>query len=162
MRQYKKKNPERIKKDKKKYYDENQAKLRQYYQDNREWILRNAKQSRTGKHGYLKAMLYSAKSRAKKKGWDFDLDLDYLITMAPDRCPVDNREFDWNRRLDQDSTLPLSIPSIDRIDPSVGYTKGNIAIIGDQWNRWKNNMQLNDLLTLTKYVCSFTKGQKVV
>ena len=158
MRRYKRKNPERVKRGRKKYYDENREKLRQYYHGNKEWILRNAKQSRTGKEGYLRAMLASAKSRAKQKGWDFDLDLDYLMAMAADECPVDGQRFDWDRQLEQDGTLPLSIPSIDRINSSIGYIKGNIAIIGDRWNRWKNNMTLADLATLIRYVRSVTEG----
>ena len=157
MRRYKKGHPERIKKDKKDYYDANREKLRQYYHDNKEWILRNAKQGRTGKYGVLKTMLQAAKSRAKKKGWDFDLDLDYLHAIAPEECPVDGRGFDWDRKLERDSALPLTVPSLDRIDSAKGYIKGNVAIIGDQWNRWKSNMKPSDLRTLMQYVCGATE-----
>lgn len=157
MRKYKKQNPERIKKDKKNYYDANREKLRQYYQDNKEWILRNAKQSRTGKIGYLKTMLASAKSRAKRMKLSFNIDLDYLMTIATDHCPVDGKLFDWDRQLENNNSLPLSTPSLDRIDSSQGYVKGNVAIIGDKWNRWKSNMTLGELLTLAEYVRSVTE-----
>ena len=152
MRKYKKGRTQKTKEDRKIYYDANCEKLRQYYQDNKEWILHNAKQKRTGKNGYLKTMLQAAKYRAKKKGWEFNLDLNYLHAIAPERCPVDGREFDWERRLENDSTLLLTIPSLDRIDSTKGYIKGNIAIIGDQWNRWKSNMNLDDLHKLIEYV----------
>ena len=101
-------------------------------------------------------MLQAAKSRAKKKGWEFNIDLDYLYAIAPEKCPVDGREFDWERKLENDNTLLLSIPSLDRIDSTKGYIKGNIAIIGDQWNRWKNNMNLDDLHKLMQYVRGVT------
>ena len=156
MGKYRKGCTQKIKKDKKIYYDANCEKLRQYYQDNKEWILHNAKQKRTGKNGYLKTMLQAAKSRAKKKGWEFNIDLDYLYAIAPEKCPVDGREFDWERKLENDNTLLLSIPSLDRIDSTKGYIKGNIAIIGDQWNRWKNNMNLDDLHKLMQYVRGVT------
>jgi len=86
--------------------------------------------------------------------------MDYLMFIATDCCPVDGRPFDWNREreLTKDyKLLDCSIPSIDRTDSSQGYVKGNIAIIGDKWNRWKNNMELDDLLLLTQYVQGVTK-----
>ena len=155
---YKENNPDTIKAIRQKYYENNKDKFRQYYRDNKEQRLATAKQSRTGKEGYLKSMLYSAKSRAIKKGWEFNLDLDILMAIASDYCPVDGLPFDWERQLDYDKTLPLSIPSLDRIDSTRGYTKDNVMIIGDQWNRWKNNMNLEHLELLVQYVRSVTKG----
>jgi hypothetical protein len=161
-KEYRRQNPEVIQQAKKKYrekyYEENKAKARQYYEENKERLLRGAKANRTGKEGYIKIMLYSARHRAKDKGWDFDLDLDELVSIAPDCCPVDGLSFDWERQLDDDETLPLTIPSLDRIDSSRGYTKDNVMIIGDKWNRWKNNMNLEDLELLIQYVRSVTKN----
>ena len=158
MRKYKRENPVRIKKDKKKYYDENRDKIRKYYQDNKDWILERAKEKRKGMDGCLKTMFYSARTRAKSKQWDFDLDLDYLHSIAPDCCPVDGLPFDWNRERENDPSLPLAIPSLDRIDSSKGYVKGNVAIIGDKWNRWKSNMTPDDIDALSQYVHSVTKA----
>jgi hypothetical protein len=157
-RKYKETNPDVIKAEKRRYYARNKDKLRQYYCDNKEQILAAAKQNRTGKNGYLKTMLNSAKSRAKQKGWDFDLELDHLMAIASDCCPVDGLPFDWDRQLESDRTLLLAIPSLDRIDSSRGYTKDNVIIIGDKWNRWKSNMNLAELELLTQYVRSATKG----
>ena len=163
-RKYSKVNPERRKATRKAYYDANREKLneasRQRYWANPEEIKVAAKQKRTGKEGCLKTMLQSAKARAKVKGWDFDLDMNYLMSIAPDYCPIDNKPFDWDRErelLEDGESSNHSIPSIDRTDSDKGYVKGNIAIIGDQWNRWKNNMELNDLIALTEYVRSVTK-----
>jgi hypothetical protein len=161
-KEYKRQNPELIqqakKRHKEKYYEENKAKVRQHYQENKDQILRESKLKRTGKEGYIKIMLSSAKYRAKKKGWAFDLDLDELLSIAPDCCPVDGLPFDWERRLEDDRTLPLTIPSLDRIDSSRGYTKDNVMFIGDKWNRWKSNMNLDNLELLIQYVRSVTKG----
>jgi hypothetical protein len=157
QRKYKEKNPEIIKAEKQRYYERNKNKLRQHYLDNKEQILAAAKQGRTGKEGYLKTMLASAKSRAKQKGWEFDLELDALMMIAGDFCPVDGLPFDWDRQLEDDSTLLLTIPSLDRMDSSRGYTKDNVMIIGDKWNRWKSNMNLEDLELLIQYVRSVTK-----
>jgi hypothetical protein len=167
-RLYRQNNPERRKATKKAYYDANREKFneasRQRYWANPDEINAIAKQKRIGKEGCLKVMLHSAKARAKKKNWDFDLDMDYLMSIVTDCCPVDGKPFDWDREreLTRDGDFfDCSIPSIDRTDSSKGYVKGNIAIIGDKWNRWKSNMELNDLLLLTQYVQSVTKSQKV-
>ena len=160
-KEYRRQNPEIIQQAKQryaeKYYQENKAKARQYYEENKEHLLQEAKVKRTGKEGYIKTMLHSARNRAKKKGWDFDLDLEELLSIAPDHCPVDGLPFDWKRRLDDDRTLPLTVPSLDRIDSSRGYTKDNVMIIGDKWNRWKSNMNLDNLELLIQYVRSVTK-----
>jgi len=158
QRKYKEKNPDIIKAEKRRYYERNKDKFQKRYQENKEHIARKAKESRTGKEGYIKTMLYSARARAKAKGWEFDLDMEFLMKQSGNYCPVDNLPFDWNRELDLDDSLPLTIPSLDRIDSSRGYTKDNVAIIGDKWNRWKSNMNIDDLELLVKYVRSVTKS----
>lgn len=158
QRKYKENNPDVIKAEKRRYYERNKDKFKQRYQDNKEHIAQKAKKSRTGKEGYIKQMLYSAKSRANAGGWEFDLDLEFLLEQSGNHCPVDGLPFDWNRELDQDKSLSLTIPSLDRIDSSRGYTKDNVAVIGDKWNRWKNNMNIDDLELLVKYVRSVTKS----
>jgi len=168
--QWKKDNPEKIRMIRKRDYERKKecpefierrkAYNEKWYRANSEEVLAIAKQKRTGKEGCLKLMLCFAKGRAKKKNWDFNLDMDYLMTIATDYCPVDGKPFDWNRErelITNGDFLDYSIPSIDRTDSSKGYVKGNIAIIGDKWNRWKNNMELDDLLLLTQYVQSVTK-----
>ena len=166
IKEYRRQNPEVIQKAKKKYnekyYEENKTKARQqarqHYEEHRDQILAMAKQGRTGKEGYLRTMIASAKSRAKQKGWEFDLELNDLMMVANNYCPVDGLPFDWDRQLENDSTLPMTIPSLDRIDSFRGYTKDNVMIIGDKWNRWKSNMNLENIELLIKYVRSVTKG----
>jgi hypothetical protein len=158
QRKYKEKKPDIVRAEKKRYYARHRDKLRQYYWDNKEQLLAAAKQSRTGKKGYLRTMLASAKSRAKEKGWEFNLELDDLMAITGDYCPVDGSPFDWDRQLEIDSTLPLATPSLDRIDSSSGYTKDNVTIVGNKWNRWKSNMSLGELELLIQYVRSVTKS----
>lgn len=133
---------------------------REWYHTNRESILPQMKRARTGKEGYLKTMLSSAKKRAKESNLQFDIDLEYLLSIATDHCPVDGLPFDWNRELDTNKNLPLATPSLDRIDSSQGYVKENVRIIGWKWNAKKSNMNLDDLLLLVKYVRNATKPKK--
>ena len=117
------------------------------------------REDRKGKDAYLKLMLKSAKTRAKQKQWDFDLDVEHLESIATDHCPVDGKTFDWDRKMTEDSTLDLAVPSLDRIDSSKGYIKGNVKIIGKNWNSKKSNMSLDDLLLLVDYVRNATEAE---
>lgn len=71
----------------------------------------------------------SAKSRATKKGRDFDLELEDIV--IPTHCAVFG--------------TPLVEPSIDRIDSSKGYVKGNIRIISLRANQLKSNASVEEL-----------------
>lgn len=84
-------------------------------------------------------MLHSAKSRAKSKGWDFDLEVSDIV--IPEICPM--------------LGIPLFIaepgagknpnnPSLDRIDSSKGYVKGNIQIISWRANSLKSDGTLEE------------------
>lgn len=70
-----------------------------------------------------------AKSRANKKGIEFNIELSDIV--IPDVCPV--------------LKLKEFTPSIDRIDPSKGYIKGNIRIISNRANMLKNNASVEEL-----------------
>lgn len=165
LREWKQNNPDKVRAQRKRHKQlhSDQLKLakRVHYYANREVILANSKKKRTGKRGYLKTMLRSAKARAKEFNLQFDIDLEYLEFIATDHCPVDGLPFDWDRQLETDKSLSLATPSLDRIDSSQGYVKGNVKIIGWKWNAKKSNMNLDDLLLLVEYVRSATKLKKV-
>ena len=74
-------------------------------------------------------ILQRAKSRAKKKGRKFNLVVDDII--IPDICPV--------------FSIPMDIPSIDRIDSSGDYTKDNVRIICNRANLLKSNATIEEL-----------------
>lgn len=160
-REWGKNNPSKLKAQRRRRNQQDRVKQsnREFYQSNREAILAKSKKQRTGKEGYLKTMLRSAKSRAKENNLEFDIDLQYLQSVATDHCPVDGLPFDWNRQLEADKSLPFATPSLDRINSSQGYVKGNVKIIGWKWNAKKSNMNLDDLLLLVKYVRSATKPE---
>jgi len=81
-----------------------------------------------------------AKERARKKGWDFDLDfnwLDNLLDSQNYRCAKTGIMF-FTRNKAKTRVDPYR-PSIDRIDSSKGYTKDNVRIVA-----WVTNMMLLD------------------
>ena len=75
-----------------------------------------------------------AKMRAALKGLEFDLTSDYVESITPDRCPVFNEPFFF---VGNKIMQPFSA-SLDRIDPTKGYIKGNVAVISMKANSIKN------------------------
>ena len=78
-------------------------------------------------------LLISAKNRAIKKGIEFSID--YKDVVIPDRCPVLGIKI--NRFLEdtsQSNKSRASSPSLDRLDNSKGYVKGNVAVMSYRAN----------------------------
>ena len=80
--------------------------------------------------------LASIKSRSRIKNLEFNVTLEYLESIYPDDslCPLLNIPLDWNAPSKHPST-----PSVDRIDSSKGYIKGNV-----QWVSWRANRLMSD------------------
>ena len=83
-----------------------------------------------------------AKRRAEAEGLPFDLNpADISI---PDMCPV----FGWPLKVGNGASHDAS-PSLDKLDPSKGYVKGNVWVISHLANRIKNNASLEKLQSVT-------------
>lgn len=86
-----------------------------------------------------------AKARAKKKELEFNIDVEDII--IPDFCPIlrvpiskgtmDKK--DWN------------MSTIDRIDNSKGYIKGNVMVISRKANVMKNSATSKELKAFCDY-----------
>lgn len=91
---------------------------------------------------YKKSMLRSAKQRAINKNLDFNIDISDIV--FPEKCPLLN--------------IPMSIDSdnkdfsysLDRIDSSKGYIKGNVWVISFKANRIKADATLEELELIAK------------
>lgn len=76
-------------------------------------------------HPWL-SLLYSARSRAKKKGLTFTLTPEWAASMWTGRCAITDIPFVLGQR----GTGPKRLsPSIDRIKPHLGYTPNNCRFI---------------------------------
>lgn len=96
----------------------------------------------------LSYLLVIAKSRAKRKNLDFDLKIEDLI--LPTHCPI--------------LGIPLQINSgsgaggkdnsysLDRIDQSKGYIKGNVQIISHKANSMKFTASKEELLKFAAWI----------
>ncbi len=68
--------------------------------------------------------------------------------MIPTHCPYLGCELTYitgQGRLD-------TTASVDKIDPELGYVKGNVQVISDLANRMKNSATLQQLTTFAKNV----------
>lgn len=88
-------------------------------------------------------MLSRVKTRAKKLGLPFDLELSDI--QIPKECPVFKVPFvlgeksKWN-------------PSLDRIIPEKGYVKGNVVVISVRANSIKNDATPEELRLIADFV----------
>jgi hypothetical protein len=89
---------------------------------------------------------YTAYRRAKAKKLDFDIEPSDLI--IPECCPI--LKFKLAEYTDKDRRDLR--PSVDRIDSSKGYIKGNIAVISGKANRMKQDATIEDLEAILKYM----------
>jgi hypothetical protein len=90
-----------------------------------------------------KSLLFAAKSRARQYGLLFNIDLNDVI--VPEFCPV------LGIKLSCDENKNTS-PSLDRIIPELGYTKGNVQVISWRANWLKNNATLEEIRSLYLYL----------
>jgi len=76
-------------------------------------------------------MLWNSKKRAKEKGFEFNISIDDIS--IPDRCPfLDIPMYVKGKKQTQNS------PSLDRIDSSKGYVRGNVMVISMMANTMKH------------------------
>jgi hypothetical protein len=97
-------------------------------------------------------MFTRARARAKAKQLDFNIDNEYVRSLVVSHCPIFGVPLEWSyARGSKPKTLPFS-PSLDRIDPTKGYTKGNLWIISNKANMIKSNATHEELIIVAKAV----------
>lgn len=94
-------------------------------------------------------LLVTVRHRAKTRGLDFDLTLEDIV--VPEFCPI--LGIPLIRGQGVGKHLPNS-PSIDRIDNSRGYVRGNVWIISKRANTMKSDASLEELQLFAKWVNS--------
>jgi hypothetical protein len=89
-------------------------------------------------------ILSNAKSRAKKKGLDFNITREDLV--CPEFCPLLGIPLMPTKGTGLHATD--NSPSVDRLDPAKGYIKGNVWIISYRANTIKNSATWQELFSL--------------
>lgn len=88
-------------------------------------------------------MLDRAKRRAEEKNLEFNLEITDIN--IPERCPVFNKEFIIG------SNNNFS-PSLDRIDNTKGYIKGNVQVISRKANTIKSNATPEEVMLVARFM----------
>ena len=77
-------------------------------------------------------LYHYAKARAAKRKRDFNITPEDIV--VPDICPV--------------LLTPMKVPSLDRIDPTKGYIKGNVRVISHRANMLRNAATYDEMVLL--------------
>ena len=93
------------------------------------------------KHTTEYKLWYRAKRRAAVKGIDFNITVEDIV--VPEVCPVFHQPFEENT---------IYAASLDRIDSSKGYVKGNVQVLSARANTLKNDATLEELEQLIKFL----------
>ena len=101
------------------------------------------------KNSYRKNIVHTiwkrAKSRALKNNLEFNIEESDII--IPDICPLLEIPIILGDKNNYENT-----PSLDRIDNSKGYIKGNIWVISKKANSMKNSATFKELSTFCKNI----------
>ena len=112
---------------------------------------KNAKWKKENPVNYLcSMMLAQAKRRAQLTGREFNLTIKDMLSLVVSRCPVLGTDLAWE--FGHGRGLGDHSPSLDRIDNSLGYVKGNVAIISHRANSLKNSSTVTELKSILAYM----------
>jgi hypothetical protein len=124
--------------------------------DYREYI--NHLKSESSKSNFESKMWRDAKRRAKVKGLEFNIEVEDI--RIPKVCPILEVPLIVGTKNNYEYT-----PSLDRIDNSRGYIKGNIQVISKKANSMKNSATFQELTNFCKNVLRYsptnTKGEGI-
>lgn len=95
--------------------------------------------------GIVKTMLNNARKRASLFNLDYNLEVEDII--LPEECPILKHKFEIGKTGGSKYSY-----SLDRIDPSKGYVKGNVQVISRLANAMKNEASPEELKLFANYI----------
>jgi hypothetical protein len=123
--------------------EQNKVKVRNYNTKNRSKINENKKEYR--RKNPLAEIYCGAKSRAKRAGIEFTIELKDIF--MPTHCPVLGIKLEVN-----DQPFSPSSISLDKVNPRVGYVKGNVRVISWRANDLKRNGTIQEFECIVAYM----------
>ena len=116
---------------------------------------RSASQHTRYQQNWFNSTYVLKKSYCRKNGIPFDLTPEYLQAIWTDECPVFKTPFEKHDKRSSWS------PALDRIDPSKGYTQGNVVYISARANRIKYDASISELERIVDWYKTITTSQPI-
>lgn len=104
----------------------------------------------------VKRIIKNSESRAKRYKLSYDITYEYLwdlFNKQDKKCAVTKILFELSTGTGSKERSPWSM-SIDRIDNSKGYIKGNVQLVTVMYNLCKNSWSHQDVITFSKSILS--------
>ena len=111
-----------------------------YRLKNRDKILEKGRKYRRNNHPLF--LFNSAKSRSKKRRMDFNIEVSDIV--IPEYCPILKVKLEYGHS--------RYGPTLDRIDPTKGYVKGNVWVISFKANSMKNDATPDELKLFAEWI----------
>lgn len=111
---------------------------------------------------HMAHLIFNIRTRAKQNNVPFDGDymtVDNMLELKAsegNKCPVFGVPFMYGKDIQCDAS-----PSIDKVIPSLGYVRGNVAIISDKANRIKRNASLEELKQIVDWFEKMQNAKRI-
>jgi hypothetical protein len=106
-------------------------------------------------------LYYAAKQRAEKNKIPFNLTLKWVLDRLS-FCPKTGLPFTYRENGNNYSNRKATTPSIDKIDPFLGYTMDNCQVVCWWFNVSKQQFTDTEVIDLCKRVCSISEMNSVL
>lgn len=113
-------------------------------EDKEKRLIRNQKALAFHRSDYRRSMFQRTRKLAALRGIPFDLESKDDLPLVT-HCPI------FKVPLTQEGGRNDFSPSIDRLVPSLGYTKGNIIVVSELANRIKSNATPEQVLAVGEF-----------
>lgn len=114
---------------------------------------------------YVKHLVISIKSKAKKYDIAFDIDAAHLLGVLSTqnyKCFYSNESLDFTLDVKARNSPHRNFPSLDRLDPNVGYVKGNVVWCLYFINRMKNDLTMHEFVETCKKIVDIQNDVNIV
>jgi len=123
---------------------------REWSRHNKEKVAEYRKEQRATAHGRAVSLAKSCRNRCKDRGIQYELHYTWVEEQILEGCSITGHKFD----LTELSPQHMLCPSLDRIDPTKGYTKENTQIICWCINALKGTGTFEEMFKLAEMIAS--------
>ena len=120
------------------------------------FLLKGHENNRLDEYSPFKSHANKARSRSKARGEKTDLDVQYLKEVWDKQdgiCPYTGIKMEISRTSQDEDIKKTPIKaSLDRIDPNIGYLKGNVEFVCYCVNVMKNDFTKDQMLNFIKQI----------